>query len=161
MKEPGEKGLEFSIDHIESLSLRNNWCSRCVNVFISEANGEWNSCGTGLLTFSGKRRHSQKIEKFDNVKHIKGDEDEWDPSMFTLQVRARKNLANNNKSVQIDPEIKKKLSMNGSPDLILQCELKKAKNCSQKELYITWFQEDIGEHLAMSFLSAVAIVSSW
>jgi hypothetical protein len=51
--------------------------------------------------------------------------------------------------------------MNGSDDLILHCELKKATQCALSELVIMWYQEDIGEHLALSFLSAVAIIESW
>ena len=81
--------------------------------------------------------------------------------MFTLQVRAKKNLSNNNRGVQVDAETTKKLSMNGSDDLILHCELRRATQCALSDLIIMWYQEDINEHLALSFLSAVTVIDSW
>ena len=56
--------------------------------------------------------------------------------MFTMQVRSNKNLANNNRDLKIDPELKKKLSMNGTDDLLLHCELKKSSQCGLSELVI-------------------------
>jgi hypothetical protein len=167
MKE-SEKSFEFTIDNLETLSIKNNWCSWCVNVFISDPSGEWNSCGTGLLSFFGKKKQKSTLSKLQSIKDLKTDAESrppimivWEPNMFTMQVRSNKNLANNNKDIKLDPELKKKLNMNGSDDLILHCELKKASQCSLSELVIMWYQEDIGEHLALSFLSAVAIIESW
>ena len=162
MKETtAEKAFEFTIDSLDSLSIRNNWCSWCVNVFVSDMTGEWNSCGTGLLAFLGKRSSQETVSKLSSVNELKSDPNTWDLSTFVLQVRSKKNLANNNKGIHVDPELKRKLSMDASDDQILHCELKKAAQCSLSELVIMWYQEDIGEHLALSFLSAVAIVESW
>lgn len=166
MKE-GEKSFEFTIDNLETLSIKNNWCSWCVNVFVSDQAGEWNSCGTGLLSFYGKKKQKSTLTKLQSIKDLKTETEGssklevWETGMFTMQVRSNKNLANNNKDVKLDPDLKKKLNMNGSDDLILHCELKKASQCTLSELVIMWYQEDIGEHLALSFLSAVAIIESW
>lgn len=81
--------------------------------------------------------------------------------MFTMQVKSNKNLTANNRELRLDSELKKKISMNGGDDLILHVELKKAVQCNLADLVIMWYQEDIGEHLALSFLSAVAIIESW
>jgi hypothetical protein len=81
--------------------------------------------------------------------------------MFTMQVRSNKNLASNNKDLKIDPDLKKKLTKNSTEELILHVELSKASQCALSDLVIMWYQEDIGEHLALSFLSAVAIIESW
>ena len=128
MKETAGSGTsnEFTIDRIESLSIRNNWCSWCVNVFISDPNGDWNSCGTGLLSFYGVRRDRNAPTKISLVKDLKDDLESWETNKFILQVRSKKNLANNNKGLSINQELKKKLTMDGSDDLILQCPLKKA-----------------------------------
>ena len=72
MKE-SEKSFEFTIDNLESLSIRNNWCSWCVNVFTSDPTGEWNSCGTGLLSFSGKKRNESTKSKLQSIKELKSE----------------------------------------------------------------------------------------
>ena len=156
-----DKYSEFSIDNLETLSIKQNWCSWCVHVYVGDAQGDWSSCGTGLLSFYGKKRSESQFTKLSSVKELKAEENVWEPGMFTLQVRQKKNLANNNRSVQIDPELRRRLSMNGSPDTLLHCELKKSVQCNLSELVLMWYQEDYGEHLALSFLSAVTIIESW
>jgi hypothetical protein len=165
MKET-ERGPDFTIDNMQSLSIKNNWCSWCVNVFVSDASGEWSSCGTGLLSFYGRRRGSSSLSRIASAKELKAEAAReggggWEPHTYRLEVKAKKNLANNNRAVQVDPELKRKLAMGAGEDTILSCDLKKAAECALTELVITWFQEDIGEYLAMSFLSAVTIIESW
>lgn len=74
MKE-GEKAMEFTIDNLETLSIKNNWCSWCVNVFVSDQTGEWNSCGTGLLSFYGKKKQQSSLSKLASIKELKNDTD--------------------------------------------------------------------------------------
>lgn len=166
MNEYEVKNNEFSIDNVESLSIRNNWCAWCVNVYVSDQTGDWKSCGAGILSFHGRKKYQNMSMKLSSVKELKlegspFDNTAWEAGMFTLQVRVRKNLAPNNKNVQIDNEIKKKLSMNGPDDLILHCELQKSTQCALSGMVILWYQEDINEHLAISFLSAVTLIESW
>lgn len=74
MKE-SEKPAEFTIDNLETLSIKNNWCSWCVNVFVSDQTGEWNSYGTGLLSFYGKKKQQTTLTKLTSVKELKTDQD--------------------------------------------------------------------------------------
>jgi hypothetical protein len=157
----GQKSFEFTIDKMDSLSIKNNWCSWCVNVFVSDQTGDWISCGTGLLTFQGRKKNETSYTKVSSVRDLKNVENEWEPGMFSLQVKSRRNLSSNNKAVQIDNELRRKLSMGGGEDVILNVELRRATQCNLSELVIMWFQSDAGEHLALSFLSAVAIIESW
>ena len=69
-----ERSFEFTIDNLETLSIKNNWCSWCVNVFVSDQTGEWNSCGTGLLSFFGKKKQENILTKVSSVKDIKKEE---------------------------------------------------------------------------------------
>jgi hypothetical protein len=86
MKE-GEKAMEFTIDNLETLSIKNNWCSWCVNVFVSDQSGEWNSCGTGLLSFYGKKKQQSTLSKLASIKELKNDSESKHRPNYSMGVK--------------------------------------------------------------------------
>jgi hypothetical protein len=114
------------LEDISTMKQKNNWCSWCVRVFVGNDDGDWKTCGVGILSF---KVESQVINTVDQLKKIFENSKSKESVVLEATVKKQEGLKSPSDKAEAEQSVKN--LMRGSEtenSYILKCDLKEAIN---------------------------------
>ena len=116
------------LEDITTMKQKNNWCSWCVRVFVGGEEGDWKTCGVGILTFRVGNKNINTVGQLKALMEASGGQP--DSVILEASVKKQEGLNSPSEKDEASPEIKKLMS--GQDDdannYLMRCNLKEAAN---------------------------------
>lgn len=114
------------LEDISTMKQKNNWCSWCVRVFVGSEEGDWKTCGVGILTFKIGTKVINTLSQLNKELSQRGPNN---PSELKAVVKIQKGLNSPTNREQATESMRRRVrDPDPNNEFVMNCDLREATN---------------------------------